>query len=103
MVRIPWNGGPAASADSRNGYETIVGAPNLSECPNGCIRPVGLAFDRLGRLFISSDTTGEIFVVESSTAPDAPDAGSSSAGFANGVNPAEVLLGVVGVFLVGLI
>ncbi|KAG8694214.1 hypothetical protein FRC11_002368, partial [Ceratobasidium sp. 423] len=101
VVRIPWNNGaPAASADSRSGYETIVAAPDLSRCPNNCIRPVGLVFDRLGRLFVSSDTTGEIFVVESS---DAPDAVSSSAGFVNRVNLAGVLVGVVGALFVGWI
>ncbi|CAE6493656.1 unnamed protein product [Rhizoctonia solani] len=101
VVRIPWNNGtPVASTDSRNGYETVIGAPDLSRCPNGCIRPVGLVFDRLGRLFVSSDTTGEIFVVESS---NAPDAGSASAGYANSVNLATVLLVVVGVLLVGLV
>ncbi|CAE6414189.1 unnamed protein product [Rhizoctonia solani] len=102
VVRIPWNNGaPAASADSRNGYETVVGASDLSQCPNGCIRPVGLVFDRLGRLFVSSDTTGEIFVVENANAPDVGSS-SSSAGFANGVNLARVL-GVLGILLVGLI
>lgn len=61
VVRIPWaNNGPRAAPNSTNGYETIVGAPDLSRCPSGCIRPVALAFDRLGRLFVSSDTTGEV-------------------------------------------
>jgi hypothetical protein len=65
VIRIPWsNSTPAASADSRVGYETVIGASDVSQCPDGCIRPVGLAFDRLGRLFVSSDTTGEIFIVE---------------------------------------
>ncbi|CAE6424975.1 unnamed protein product [Rhizoctonia solani] len=101
VVRIPFNNSvPAASVDSRNGYETVVAAPDLSRCPNGCIRPVGLAFDRLGRLFVSSDTTGEIFIVESS---EAPDAASPSAGFVNRVNLAGVLVGVAGALLVGWI
>lgn len=43
-----------------NGYETIVVAPDMSKCPSGCIRPVGLAFDRLGRLFVTSDESGEV-------------------------------------------
>jgi hypothetical protein len=101
-VRIPWNNGaPVASADSRNGYETVVGAPDLSQCPNGCVRPVGVAFDRLGRLFVSSDTTGEIFVVENSNAPDA-ESDSTAAGLANRVNLAGLLMGIIGVILVGL-
>lgn len=68
VVRIPWaNNGPRAPSNSRNGYETIVGAPDMSKCPSGCIRPVGLAFDLLGRLFVASDETGEVFVVQNSS------------------------------------
>ncbi|KAF8707850.1 pyrroloquinoline quinone binding, partial [Rhizoctonia solani] len=101
VVRIPWNNGaPAASADSRNGYETVVGAPDLSQCPNGCIRPVGVAFDRLGRLFVSSDTTGEIFIVENSNAPDGE---SDSSSLANRVNLAGLVMGVIGAIVVGLV
>jgi hypothetical protein len=39
---------------------------NVSACPTGCFRPVGLAFDGQGRLFMSSDSTGEIYVITSS-------------------------------------
>lgn len=45
-----------------SGYETLVWAPDTTQCPGNCIRPVGLAFDRLGRLFVTSDTTGEVCV-----------------------------------------
>jgi len=71
VVRIPFSSGaPIASASTTTGYSFILQAPDLSKCPNGCARPVGLAFDPLGRLFVSSDTTGEVFLVESSNAPD---------------------------------
>ena len=42
------------------GYDFILHVPDLNACPNACVRPVGLAFDRLGRLFVSSDSTGEV-------------------------------------------
>ena len=29
-----------------------------------CFRPVGVAFDAKGRLYMSSDSTGEIYVIE---------------------------------------
>ncbi len=35
----------------------------MTACPQGCFRPVGLAWDKEGRLFMSSDATGEIYVV----------------------------------------
>ena len=34
---------------------------NVGGCPNSCFRPVGLDFDQKGRLFVSSDTSGEIY------------------------------------------
>ena len=38
----------------------VVEAPDVTACPDGCIRPVGLLFDQAGRLFVTSDTTGEV-------------------------------------------
>lgn len=40
----------------------LVQAPDLNACtvPSHCIRPVGLSFDKYGRLFVSSDSTGEV-------------------------------------------
>jgi hypothetical protein len=34
-----------------------------SKCPDLCFRPVGLALDSKGRVFMSSDSTGEIYVL----------------------------------------
>lgn len=34
--------------------------PDNTKCPSECLRPVGLAFDGKGRLFVSSDSTGEV-------------------------------------------
>jgi len=48
------------------GYEFLAHVPDLDVCPGSCIRPVGLAFDPAGRLFVSSDTTGELFFVSRS-------------------------------------
>ncbi|ESK92644.1 nhl repeat-containing protein [Moniliophthora roreri MCA 2997] len=47
-----------------NGYEFIVQTADLSLCPGSCIRPVGLAFAEDGTLFVSSDASQEVFVVE---------------------------------------
>ncbi|GAB1528256.1 hypothetical protein RhiTH_011448 [Rhizoctonia solani] len=69
VVRIPWEGdAPRAPANSVNGYEHIVYAPDLTKCPSQCIRPVGLAFGEKGQLYVSSDETGEIFVIENKEA-----------------------------------
>ena len=61
--RIPWKGdgsGPVASDRATLGYEFVVHVPDLNVCPDACVRPVGLAFDGEGRLFVSSDSTGEV-------------------------------------------
>jgi hypothetical protein len=34
-----------------------------SKCPDQCFRPVGLALDSKDRVFMSSDATGEIYVL----------------------------------------
>ncbi|KAH8921643.1 hypothetical protein BT69DRAFT_1351483 [Atractiella rhizophila] len=67
VVRIPWgDGAPIASSDSGTGYSPVISSPRLSRCPNGCFRPVGLVFDKRGRLFVTSDSTGEVFVIQAS-------------------------------------
>ncbi|KAJ7665631.1 hypothetical protein B0H17DRAFT_1210867 [Mycena rosella] len=48
-------------------YSFIVQAKNLSSCPGSCIRPVGLAFGQSGVLYVSSDSSGELFLVERSS------------------------------------
>ncbi|TFK61256.1 soluble quino protein glucose dehydrogenase [Pluteus cervinus] len=63
VVMIPWNTAantPTANADTQTGYSFLVQATNLTACPGQCIRPVGLQFDTEGRLFVSSDATGEV-------------------------------------------
>ncbi|KAG8758738.1 hypothetical protein FRC11_003147 [Ceratobasidium sp. 423] len=73
VIRIPWAGdAPAAPSNSAKGYEHIVYAPDLTKCPEQCIRPVGLAFGKQGQLYVTSDLasdeTGEVFVIENKKA-----------------------------------
>lgn len=63
VLSIPWKSdgsGPLASPRTKMGYDFILHVPDLTVCPGACVRPVGLAFDALGRLFVSSDSTGEV-------------------------------------------
>ncbi|KAK8196758.1 hypothetical protein M8818_006925 [Zalaria obscura] len=57
------NGSPTEPSNSTTAALDVVSNTNLTACPNGCLRPVGLAWDSQGRLFMSSDSTGEIYVV----------------------------------------
>lgn len=61
---IPFSGGQPVAAPNNNTAATdILTNANNSACPKQCLRPVGIAFDKQGRLFLSSDSTGEIYVV----------------------------------------
>lgn len=57
------DGQPVHPPESTTAAIPIVKNPDQSLCPERCFRPVGLAFDAKGRLFMASDTTGEIFLV----------------------------------------
>jgi glucose/arabinose dehydrogenase len=57
------NGQPVADVTSKTAQIPVMENSNVGACPNSCFRPVGLAFDQKGRLFVSSDTSGEIYVI----------------------------------------
>lgn len=55
---------PAAPSNSKEGYIDIFYPPDEGNCSSTtCARPVGLVFDAAGRLYMSSDTTGEVFML----------------------------------------
>lgn len=79
VIGFDGNGSPTEPADSNSSAIDIVSNPDLSRCPDECFRPVGLAWDSQGRLFMSSDSTGEIYVVV-----------RTEGGSADGVNPNSI-------------
>lgn len=92
---IAWDsnsGRPSAGRDSKDAAQPIFGNSDLSKCPRGCFRPVGLAWGTQDRLFMSSDSTGEIYVLSH-------DGGKDSAGarlvapWASAVLAAGMMLG----------
>ncbi|KID93103.1 L-sorbosone dehydrogenase [Metarhizium guizhouense ARSEF 977] len=56
-------GEPSAQKSSTDAAVDVLSTPDLAKCPDACFRPVGLAWDSQGRLWFSSDSTGEIFVL----------------------------------------
>ncbi|KAL8719371.1 MAG: hypothetical protein Q9225_003628 [Loekoesia sp. 1 TL-2023] len=61
---IPFaNGEPVPAPDNKTAAVDVLTNADNSKCPQNCFRPVGIAFDQQGRLFMSSDATGEIYVV----------------------------------------
>lgn len=57
-------GDPVAPSDSTTALSDILTNPDHSKCPSACLRPVGIAFEPTsGRLFMTGDSTGEIYVL----------------------------------------
>ena len=74
------NGSPVEAPDSTTALNDIFTNSNASECSNICLRPVGLAMDNKGRIFMSSDASGEIWVlVKSNSASSTGTPTSASA------------------------
>jgi len=61
-------GEPVERPDSQRGLALdVLANPNgAAACPAGCFRPAGLVLDSSGRVWVSSDATGEIYVLEAS-------------------------------------
>nr|POE47656.1 hypothetical protein CFP56_00987 [Quercus suber] len=74
------NGEPVEASDSTTAARDIVSNVDNSVCPGGCFRPVGLAWDSQGRLFMSSDSTGEIYAILRSDGDQTSSAGSNATG-----------------------
>ncbi|KAB5566468.1 hypothetical protein GE09DRAFT_1106924 [Coniochaeta sp. 2T2.1] len=58
------SGEPVEAADSSEAAVDILSNADNSRCPGKCFRPAGVAIDGQGRVFMSSDATGEIYVLQ---------------------------------------
>ncbi|CAK7214391.1 hypothetical protein SBRCBS47491_002127 [Sporothrix bragantina] len=67
---------PTASSSSTTFFTNILSNNDISKCPRDCFRPVGLAWDASGRLYVSSDTTGEIYVLSRSASSTTSGSGT---------------------------
>ncbi|TKA24941.1 hypothetical protein B0A50_06039 [Salinomyces thailandicus] len=74
------DGEPVEPSTSRTAARDVVWNADNSVCPAQCFRPVGLAWDREGRLFMSSDATGEIYAVTRVDGNTTSSAGSNATG-----------------------
>jgi hypothetical protein len=57
------DGMPIEPSTSQTAAVNIMYNANNAACPNSCFRPAGLAWDSKDRLYMSSDSTGEIFII----------------------------------------
>lgn len=70
------NGQPDAPRNSNTSLNVVLANEDNSKCPKECFRPAGLRFDSKGRLLITSDTSGELYVIQRTI----PTANSTNAG-----------------------
>lgn len=63
----PTTGQPVDSVTSTTAAQYIMYNLDTSNCPGKCFRPVGLAWSPKGELFVSSDTTNEIWIIRGAT------------------------------------
>lgn len=79
VVNFTDSGEPVDALTSKTAAVDIFGNANNSVCPNDCFRPVAMALDSRGRIFISSDATGEVYLVtKDETAGGTPTGSASS-------------------------
>jgi hypothetical protein len=57
------SGEPVEPPTSTTALIDIITNQNVGSCSDKCLRPVSVALDAKGRIFMSSDTTGEIYVL----------------------------------------
>ncbi|KAK5104587.1 hypothetical protein LTS08_002478 [Lithohypha guttulata] len=79
VVRFGENGEPSDQPDSLTAVTDIVSNTNLSACPANCFRPAGLAVDNRGRIFMTSDSSGEIYLVTRNSTSNGTSGTSTSA------------------------
>jgi len=66
---------PSADLKSTTGFQDILKAPNLSACPSNCFRPTALVWSPSGdRLYVASDTSNEIILLQRGSGPNPSDA-----------------------------
>ena len=73
------DGEPTEPSTSLTAARDVVSNADVTRCGDvQCFRPVGLAWDQRGRLFMSSDATGEIYMVMRADGEAVSEAGSNA-------------------------
>ncbi|OAP55167.1 hypothetical protein AYL99_10867 [Fonsecaea erecta] len=63
VVAFHKDGEPVDDLQSTTAARDIFANADNSKCPDDCFRPVGMAIDDRGRIFVSSDASGEVYLV----------------------------------------
>ncbi|KAK8045222.1 hypothetical protein PG993_005246 [Apiospora rasikravindrae] len=82
------DGEPTEPPESTKAVTSILSNADNGACPDGCFRPVGLALDGQGRVHMSSDSTGEIWVLKQSEISTGTPSGGGDGGEPSGTGNA---------------
>ncbi|KAK1831081.1 soluble quino protein glucose/sorbosone dehydrogenase [Podospora conica] len=78
-------GEPVDGPESREAVVQVLGNKDVKGCPGSCFRPVGVVVEEEGgRVFMTSDSTGEVYVVKRREAGEAVEEGSGGSSAAAG-------------------
>lgn len=88
LVNFNANGEPTDPSTSTTAATDIVSNADNTACPNNCLRPVAMAIDSRGRIFMSSDASGEIYLVtrDTTAAGASPSVSASRTASASGTS-----------------
>lgn len=78
VVAFADNGEPVDDLTSMTAATDIFKNQDNSQCPENCMRPVAMAIDGQGRIFMSSDASGEIYLITREEGTATPSSASSS-------------------------
>jgi glucose/arabinose dehydrogenase len=62
-VEFGADGQPKHDAKSKTAMIPIMENPSTASCPTSCFRPVGLVIDKKKRIFMTSDSSGELYAI----------------------------------------
>lgn len=78
MVQFNSDGTPVDALTSMTAATDIFANEDNSKCPDECFRPVGMAIDKQGRIYVSSDASGEVYLVTKTSSSGGAASSSSS-------------------------
>jgi glucose/arabinose dehydrogenase len=64
---------PTSKANANDAEEHLMWNADNADCPGACFRPVGLVLDKDGRVYMTSDSSGELYVVTGTQKQGAPN------------------------------
>jgi len=86
---------PVSPSDSMDAAKNVLMNADTADCPDSCFRPAGLAWDKKDRLFMTSDTTGELYVLQNDGSKGTATGNNGNSGDDDNAAPRTRSAGVV--------